>query len=248
MNSKVLKAAALTAGALLLVSGAATAAIPDAGAAIFHACVRNKDGAVRLIDPSKGEVCLTSTGNAETAVQWNQTGPQGVPGSQGAPGPQGMTGQQGPVGPAGGGGPTTAQIRSRDTFGRGTCGSTYAFISDNCGNNVGIATAFGWTIDAADYPAGATFSFQTGLYNYSSTPQTLCFRLVELPSLQPAVGSETCATVPAGTTTGPSGTAVHGAPFTLPAGARDYATQNRSVDAPTGSGAGFSGIVLDVKW
>jgi hypothetical protein len=59
------------------------AMIPDAGG-VIHGCYAN-GGALRVIDESGGEVCK----NGETALFWNQTGPQG---------PQGTPGQQGPQG------------------------------------------------------------------------------------------------------------------------------------------------------
>ena len=57
------------------------AAIPDASG-VIHACYR-ANGNLRLVDKSS---CTSS----ETALTWNQTGPQGpagAPGPQGAPGP-----------------------------------------------------------------------------------------------------------------------------------------------------------------
>jgi hypothetical protein len=81
--------AALTAG------GIAFATIPD-GEGVFHACVKDKNGAVRLIDPSNPGTKGQCKGN-ETAVSWNQTGPPGPPGdtgATGAPGPPGISGRE----------------------------------------------------------------------------------------------------------------------------------------------------------
>jgi len=95
-------------------SGAASAAIPNADGTV-DGCVNNATGVVRIIDHDKaGNLgsCITS-GPAllrETAITWNQTGPQGapgipgepgMPGEPGEPGPQGVPGPPGPEGPAG---------------------------------------------------------------------------------------------------------------------------------------------------
>ena len=90
----------LVASLVIVVVAAVRAAIPDPSGAI-HACYRS-NGNLRLVDKSG------CTG-AETALTWNQTGPQGpagaagpagTPGPQGAPGPQGQPGT-GPAGVAG---------------------------------------------------------------------------------------------------------------------------------------------------
>jgi hypothetical protein len=64
--------------ALLLVGGIAYASIPDANG-VIHGCRKNSGGALRVIDTDAGQTCA---GN-ETALSWNQTGPQGPPGPAG---------------------------------------------------------------------------------------------------------------------------------------------------------------------
>ena len=54
----------------------------------FHACYNNSGHLVIIDDPA-------NCGNNETAISWNQEGPQGP---QGNPGPAGPTGPQGPSG------------------------------------------------------------------------------------------------------------------------------------------------------
>jgi hypothetical protein len=79
----------------IVVVAAVQAAIPDPSGSI-HACYRS-NGNLRLVDKSN---CTSS----ETALTWNQTGPQGpagAPGPQGTPGPQGATGPQGQPGTPG---------------------------------------------------------------------------------------------------------------------------------------------------
>jgi hypothetical protein len=79
----------------IVVVAVVQAAIPDQGG-VIHACYR-ANGNLRLVDKSN----CTST---ETALTWNQTGPQGpagAPGPAGTPGPQGQPGTPGPAGVAG---------------------------------------------------------------------------------------------------------------------------------------------------
>ena len=81
------------------LAGAAWAAIPDSSG-VFHGCVSNRTGVLRVIDSSKTGLaghCFTHH-QAETAITWNQTGPQGPAGVQGPAGPAGQTGPHGPPG------------------------------------------------------------------------------------------------------------------------------------------------------
>src|SRR5712692_5321354 len=90
-----LGSASALAGSLLIISGAiAVASIPDSSGMI-NGCFKAANGQLRVIDPAT-ESCLPS----ETAISWNQTGPQG---------PTGPTGSQGPVGPTGATGPQGLQ-------------------------------------------------------------------------------------------------------------------------------------------
>lgn len=56
--------------ALLAAGGVAYATIPDSGTAVIHACYTNSTGALRVIDPSKGQSCAAG----ETALNWNGRG------------------------------------------------------------------------------------------------------------------------------------------------------------------------------
>jgi hypothetical protein len=67
----------ITAAVVVLLAvgaGIAYATIPDAGG-VIHGCYM-KDGTLRVIDSDAGQSCR----NNETALNWNQTGPQGHPG------------------------------------------------------------------------------------------------------------------------------------------------------------------------
>jgi hypothetical protein len=73
----------------VVVVAVVQAAIPDPSG-VIHACYR-ANGNLRLVDKS-------SCTSGETALAWNQTGPQGPAGT---PGPQGQPGTPGPAGVAG---------------------------------------------------------------------------------------------------------------------------------------------------
>jgi hypothetical protein len=55
---------------LLAAGGAAYATIPDSGTAVIHSCFSNSTGALRVIDPSKGQSCAAG----ESALSWNGRG------------------------------------------------------------------------------------------------------------------------------------------------------------------------------
>ncbi|HEV3313104.1 MAG TPA: hypothetical protein VG815_21550 [Chloroflexota bacterium] len=55
---------------ILAATGVAVANIPDAGTGVFHGCVSNANGVVRLFDPSKGAGCTSQ----EHGVSWNERG------------------------------------------------------------------------------------------------------------------------------------------------------------------------------
>ena len=77
-------------------AGIAVAGIPRQDG-VINGCYNNTNGGLRLIDSSTGDACKTG----ETAIQWNQTGPQGPAGPAGPAGPVGPQGPAGPEGPAG---------------------------------------------------------------------------------------------------------------------------------------------------
>jgi hypothetical protein len=75
----------LAAGVLVTVGGGAglaIASIPGSDG-VIHGCYLNKIGTLRVIDPGAGQKCAS----VETAIQWNQSGPQGPQGTVGPAGP-----------------------------------------------------------------------------------------------------------------------------------------------------------------
>jgi len=90
------------AAAVVLITSAVTiirASIPDSQG-VIHGCYNTSSGAIHIIDTA-----VTTCNPNETAIAWNQIGPQGLLGPQGPAGPQGPPGQQGPQGPTGPQGP-----------------------------------------------------------------------------------------------------------------------------------------------
>ncbi len=63
-------------GLALGALGVAAASIPDSSG-VIHGCYKPADGKLRVIDTDAGQACATG----ETGLAWNQTGPQGPPGS-----------------------------------------------------------------------------------------------------------------------------------------------------------------------
>ena len=84
---------------IAVVSGGAVAlaavTTPIDSSGRIHACYSTKSGAVRVVSPT------SACASGESALLWNQTGPQGPAGAQGATGPQGPQGDIGPQGSQG---------------------------------------------------------------------------------------------------------------------------------------------------
>jgi hypothetical protein len=93
---------------------------------VVEACYNNASGALRIATPTKP--CLTQAPGAlrETAISWNQIGPEGPKGDTGPQGPKGDTG------PAGGGG--VASLDSLQglpcTGANGAAGTTRMIVAD----------------------------------------------------------------------------------------------------------------------
>lgn len=112
-TSPLARSAIVAALTLALVGGVSYAATRRANSS-YHGCYNKKTGLLRLVTHAAPH-CT----RGESAIVWNQTGPQGPQGSQGPQGPQGPAGAttaglsnsggapgpQGPQGPAGSQGP-----------------------------------------------------------------------------------------------------------------------------------------------
>ena len=132
---------------MAVAGGVAYATIPDS-AGVIHGCY-SKSGSLRVIDPSKSQHCAA----AETPIQWNQTGPQGLPG---APGTNGATGTAGPAGPQGVPG-TAAVYTSADGHGS-------------------FDTFLDWvTVGSLDVPAGRyAVTASTWVHNNNNNENIIC--------------------------------------------------------------------------
>ena len=80
------------------VSALAIGTVTQTAAQTIHACIKNKDGKLRVVTDS------SQCKNSETPLSWNQggsPGPKGDKGDPGATGPRGPQGAAGPQGPQG---------------------------------------------------------------------------------------------------------------------------------------------------
>jgi hypothetical protein len=82
---------------LILVGAGSVAA--QTSSQMINACYQNKTGLLKVLTSG------TCDPKSETAISWNQVGPQGPQGEQGTQGPKGDTGPQGPQGEKGDTGP-----------------------------------------------------------------------------------------------------------------------------------------------
>jgi hypothetical protein len=116
----------------MMIGGVALAAIPDA-TGVIHACYKS-GGDIRVIN-APSESCKV----IETALAWNQQGPQGP---QGVQGPQGETGPAGPQGPKGETGPQGPEGIQGPQGPTGPPGDSGPRIVDANGNDVGALLGF----------------------------------------------------------------------------------------------------------
>jgi hypothetical protein len=93
-------------GAMFVALGGGAYALngrPDSG--VFHGCVSNRTGALRVVKGANS--CAKAHGRGrrrdpgETAISWSQQGPSGQPGLQGTPGQPGLQGTPGTKGDPG---------------------------------------------------------------------------------------------------------------------------------------------------
>jgi len=126
---------------VLFMSIIAFASIPGANGVIFG-CYSNSNGTLRVIDNSTQQ-CKSN----ETALNFNQTGPQGPQGPQGIQGATGATGAAGPQGPDGREGLQGA------TGPAGASGTSTAYFARQ--NGSALLYSFPTPILSKDVPAGS---------------------------------------------------------------------------------------------
>jgi hypothetical protein len=105
IGSRLTYANVIATAALFLALGGgayALSGVPDRGG-VFHGCVSNRTGLLRVVKGASS--CRSAKGRGkhrdpgELAVSWNQSGRPGANGRDGANGVDGGTGPQGPQGP-----------------------------------------------------------------------------------------------------------------------------------------------------
>ena len=75
---------ALVGAALFGIAAVAYAAIPDSNGSLYHACMLNGVGTIRLIDPSLDSArAMNHCTRMETEITWGQVGPEGRHGPEG---------------------------------------------------------------------------------------------------------------------------------------------------------------------
>jgi hypothetical protein len=158
MHSR-LASASMIGSILFVVAGTiAFASIPDS-VGVIHGCFKTQSGQLRVIDAATAQ-CSPS----ETAISWNQIGPQG---------PQGPAGPQGP--------PGQSQGRAAYSIVNGVCGSggggTQMFT------NGGISGTFNAPALAPGHTGCGSASFQMSL--------SWGFQNLTGPGLPVAIGSGT---------------------------------------------------------
>jgi hypothetical protein len=147
---------------VLFTSIIAFASIPDASG-VIHTCYnKNGNATLRVIDNSI-EQCKSN----ETALNFNQTGPQGPQGPQGPVGPAGPQGPQGLQGLQGATGATGA------TGPAGASGTSTAYVARQTGSYRTVTTA-GTLLLSKTVPAGSyVINAKVEGINLDGDPQTM---------------------------------------------------------------------------
>ena len=153
-------------GIFALAAGIAYAAIPDAGTGVYHACMLNTHGTIRIIDPAT-EQCRASN---ETEITFNQQGQKGDPGSPGERGPAGANGTNGTDGTNGTNGtngvsPTVQQLAAGDAH----CAAGGAAITDAAGSTAYVCSGANGQNGADGTPFSGTFTSPNGKYSLKVT-------------------------------------------------------------------------------
>jgi hypothetical protein len=143
-----------------LAAGIAYAAIPDAGTGVYHACMLNTHGTIRIIDPAT-EQCRASNETEITFNQQGQKGDPGSPGAQGLPGTHGTNGTNGTNGVS----PTVQQLAADDAH----CPAGGAAITDSAGSTAYVCSGANGQDGADGTPFSGTFTSPNGKYSLKVT-------------------------------------------------------------------------------
>jgi len=152
------------------------AAIPDSSG-VIHGCYGKSGGQLRVIDSAKSATCAKT----ELALNWNQTGPQGLQGLQGMKGDQGPAGAQGPRGDTGAGGAVGPAGPA------GPPGPSGSPVDATLSGATGTATYDGQeVIREIPVPAGA-YTVHATIYGGNPSPNPMALRCT-VHSSAPGVG------------------------------------------------------------
>lgn len=165
VKSPRILAAVVGAGILIAGSSVATAAVVSNNT--INGCYTTKSGALRVIDTSAG-----TCAKGETAISWNRTGPQGLPGVKGdtgPAGPAGAPGAQGPAGPAGSAGAPGAT---------GPSGASEVYVTRHDANQTinqqGGSIVTTLVLPAGSYALTAKVDVNMGPYNALGEQNAVC--------------------------------------------------------------------------
>jgi len=185
LGSTLLHSIAL--GALLLVGGRASAAIPKNG--VYTGCYQKTSGTIYLIDADLGQACQPNY----TRVTWNQTGVQGLQGIQGIQGLKGDTGATGAQGPKGDTGLTGAQGLKGDTGATGSQGpkgDTGLTGAQGLKGDTGLTGLNGKSVTADPVASGIDPSCWYGGTKFSMDGETLGYACSGAPGPQGELGPQ----------------------------------------------------------
>ena len=146
-------------GAMFVALGGGAYALnggPD-NSGVFHGCVSNRTGALRVVN--RANSCAKAHGRGrhrdpgETAISWSQQGPPGQPGLQGTPGQKGDPGTPGQKGDPGTPGQNATKL--------------FAYV-DDFGANIAAVVQYGNGVTGVTDPTGDnayTVTFDRSLQN-----------------------------------------------------------------------------------
>jgi hypothetical protein len=146
-------------GAMFVALGGGAYALnggPDSSG-VFHGCVSNRTGALRVV--KRANSCAKAHGRGrqrrpgETAISWSQQGPPGQPGLQGTPGQKGDPGTPGQKGDPGTPGQNATKL--------------FAYV-DDFGANLAAVVQYGNGVTGVTDPTGDnayTVTFDRSLQN-----------------------------------------------------------------------------------
>jgi hypothetical protein len=147
-----------TAAMFVALGGGAYAlsGVPDK-ARVFHGCVSNRTGALRVV--RRAESCAKAHGRGthrnpgETAISWSQQGPRGLQGISGTPGQTGIQGTPGQKGDTGTPGQNATKL--------------FAYV-DDVGPSSAAVLQYGSGVTSVTDPSGSnayTVTFDRSLQN-----------------------------------------------------------------------------------